>query len=55
MKKLDNQDLSIDDLVVETKNKVKVVKEEIKRNRAEEKARKGSEKTNKETYNDSQN
>ena len=52
LKKLENPDISIDDLVVETQNKVK---EEIKRKRAEEKARKGSEKTNKETYNDSQN
>lgn len=58
LKKLENPDISIDDLVVETQNKVKEVKEvkeEIKRKRAEEKARKGSEKTNKETYNDSQN
>ena len=52
LKKLENPDLSIDDLVVETQNKVK---EEIKRKRAEEKARKDAEKTNKETYNDSQN
>ena len=42
MKKLENPDLSIDDLVVETQNKVKEVKEEIKRKRAEEKARKES-------------
>lgn len=55
LKKLENPDLSIDDLVVETQNKVKEVKEEIKRKRAEEKARKDSEKTYKETYNDSQN
>ena len=55
LKKLENPDISIDDLVVETQNKVKEVKEEIKRKRAEEKARKDSEKTNKETYNDSQN
>lgn len=52
LKKLENPDISIDELVVETQNKVK---EEIKRKRAEEKARKDSEKTNKETYNDSQN
>lgn len=52
LKKLENPDISIDDLVVETQNKVK---EKIKRKRAEEKARKDSEKTNKETYNDSQN
>ncbi|MFQ9889971.1 MAG: hypothetical protein ACLRWM_06155 [Streptococcus sp.] len=31
MKKLENPDISIDDLVVETQNKVKEVKEEIKR------------------------
>lgn len=55
LKKLENPDLSIDDLVVETQNKVKEVKEEIKRKRAEEKARKDSEKTHKETYSDSQN
>ena len=55
LKKLENPDMSIDDLVVETQNKVKEVKEEIKRERAEEKARKDAEKTNKETYNDSQN
>ena len=55
LKKLENPDLSIDDLVVETQNKVKEEKEEIKRKRAEEKARKDAEKTNKETYNDSQN
>lgn len=55
LKKLENPDVSIDDLVVETQNKVKVVKEEIKRKRAEEKARKDAEKTNKETYNNSQN
>lgn len=55
LKKLENPDLSIDDLVVETQNKVKEVKKEIKRKRAEEKARKDAEKTNKETYNDSQN
>lgn len=55
LKKLENPDISIDDLVVETQNKVKEVKEEIKRKRAEEKARKDTEKTNKETYNDSQN
>ena len=54
LKKLENPDLSIDDLVVETQNKVKEEKEEIKRKRAEEKARKDAEKTNKETYNDSQ-
>ena len=52
LKKLENPDISIDDLVVETQNKVK---EEIKRKRAEEKARKDSEKTHKETYSDSQN
>ena len=55
LKKLENPDLSIDDLVVETQNKVKEEKQEIKRKRAEEKARKDAEKTNKETYNDSQN
>lgn len=55
LKKLENPDLSIDDLVVETQNKVKEVKEEIKSKKAAEKARKDSEKTNKETYNDSQN
>lgn len=55
LKKLENPDLSIDDLVVETQNKVKEEKEEIKRKRADEKARKDAEKTNKETYNDSQN
>ena len=55
LKKLENPDLSIDDLVVETQNKVKEEKEEIKRKRAEEKARKDAEKANKETYNDSQN
>ena len=55
LKKLENPDLSIDDLVVETQNKVKEEKEEIKRKRAEEKARKDAEKTNKEPYNDSQN
>lgn len=31
LKKLENPDISIDDLVVETQNKVKEVKEEIKR------------------------
>ena len=36
LKKLENPDISIDDLVVETQNKVKEVKEEIKRKRAEE-------------------
>ena len=55
LKKLENPDLSIDDLVVETQNKVKEVKKEIKRKRAEEKDRKDAEKANKETYNDSQN
>ena len=55
LKKLENPDLSIDDLVVETQNKLKEVKEEIKRKRAAEKARKDSEKTHKETYSDSQN
>ena len=54
LKKLENPDISIDELVVETQNNVKEVKEEIKRKRAEEKARKDAEKTNKETYNDSQ-
>ena len=46
LKKLENPDISIDDLVVET---------QIKSKKAEEKARKDTEKTNKETYNDSQN
>ena len=55
LKKLENPDLSIDDLVVETQNKVKEVKKENKRKRAEEKDRKDAEKTNKETYNNSQN
>ncbi|WP_455473258.1 hypothetical protein [Streptococcus salivarius] len=55
LKKLENPDLSIDELVVETQNKVKEVKKEIKRKRAEEKDRKDAEKANKETYNDSQN
>ena len=55
LKKLENPDISIDELVVETQNKVKEVKEEIKRKRAEEKAWKDSEKTHKETYSDSQN
>ena len=55
LKKLENPDLSIDDLVVETQNKVKEVKKEIKRKRVEEKDRKDAEKANKETYNDSQN
>ena len=55
LKKLENPDLSIDDLVGETKDKVKEEKEEMKGKRAEEKARKDAEKTNKETYNDSQN
>ena len=55
LKKLENPDISIDDLVVETQNKVKEVKEEIKKKRAEENARKDAEKTNKETYNNSQN
>lgn len=55
LKKLENPDLSIDDLVVKIQNKVKEVKKEIKRKRAEEKARKDAEKTHKETYNDSQN
>ena len=55
LKKLENPDLSIDELVVETQNKVKEVKKEIKNKKAAEKARKEAEKTNKETYNDSQN
>ena len=55
LKKLDNPDLSIDDLVVETQNKVKEVKKEIKSKKAAEKARKDAEETNKETYNDTQN
>ena len=55
LKKLENPDVSIDELVVETQNNVKEVKEEIKRKRAEEKARKDAVKTNKETYNNSQN
>lgn len=55
LKKLENPDLSIDDLVVETQNKVKEVKKEIKNKKAAEKARKEAKKTNKETYNDSQN
>lgn len=55
LKKLENPDISIDDLVVEIQNKVKEVKEENRRKRAEEKARKDAEKTNKETYNNSQN
>ncbi len=55
LKKLENPDLSIDDLVVEIQDKVKEVKKEIKTKKAEEKARKDAEKTNKETYNDSQN
>ena len=42
LKKIENPDLSIDELVVETQNKVKEVK-------------KDTEKTNKETYNNSQN
>ena len=54
LKKLENPDLSIDELVVETQNKVKEVKKEIKQRKAEEKERKDAEKTNKETYNDSQ-
>lgn len=54
LKKLENPDISIDDLVVETQNKVKEVKKEIKRRKEEEKARKNTEKTNKETYNNSQ-
>lgn len=55
LKKLENPDLSIDDLVVEVQIKVIEVKKEIKRKKSEEKARKDAEKTNKETYNDSQN
>ena len=55
LKKLENPDVSIDELVVETQNKVTEVKKEIKRRKAEEKARKEAEKTNKETYNNSQN
>ena len=55
LKKLENPDLSIDDLVVETQNKVKEVKKEIKSKKAAEKARKDAQKTNKEIYNDSQN
>lgn len=55
LKKLENPDISIDELVVETQNKVKEVKKEIKRRKEEEKARKDTEKTNKETYNNSQN
>lgn len=55
LKKLENPDLSIDDLVVEIQNKVKEVKKEIKQRKAEEKARKDAQKTNKETYNNSQN
>ena len=55
LKKLENPDLSIDDLVVETQNKVKKLKKEIKSKKAEEKARKDAQKTNKETYNDSKN
>lgn len=55
LNKLENPDISIDDLVVETQNKVKEVKKEIKRRKEEEKARKDTEKTNKETYNNSQN
>lgn len=55
LKKLENPDLSIDDLVVETQNKVKEVKKEIKSKKAAEKARKEAEKTHKETYSDSQN
>lgn len=51
LKKLENPDLSIDDLVVETQNKVKELKKEIK----SKKARKDAQKTNKETYNDSKN
>ena len=38
LKKLENPDLSIDDLVVETQNKVKEVKKEIKSKKAAEKA-----------------
>ena len=49
LNKLENPDLSIDDLVVETQNKVKELKKEIKRKKAEEKARKDAQKTNKET------
>ena len=37
LKKLENPDLSIDELVVETQNKVKEVKKEIKQKKAEEK------------------
>lgn len=55
LKKLENPDLSIDDLVVETQNKIKELKKEIKSKKAEEKARKDAQKTNKETYNDSKN
>lgn len=55
LKKLENPDLSIDDLVVETQNKVKELKKEVKRKKAAEKARKEAQKANKETYNDSQN
>lgn len=55
LNKLENPDLSIDELVVETQNKVKEVKKEIKQRKVEEKARKDDEKTNKETYNNSQN
>ena len=55
LKKLENPDLSIDELVVKTQNKVKEVKKEIKLRKAEEKARKDAEKNNKETYNNSQN
>lgn len=55
LKKLENPDLSIDDLVVEVQIKVIEVKKEIKSKKAAEKARKEAEKTNKETYNDSQN
>ena len=43
LKKLENPDLSIDELVVETQNKVTEVKKEIKRRKAEEKARKEAE------------
>ena len=39
LKKLENPDLSIDELVVETQNKVKEVKKEIKQRKAEEKER----------------
>ena len=49
LNKLENPDLSIDNLVVETQNKVKEVKKEIKRKKAEEKAREDAQKTNKET------